>query len=231
MIIRATIASLLCSLSLTSAGAGVPQYKVPSPDGLTECSADSLTLSNVIAVAQAFGSPAGCFVGSETVKITAGNAAQVPRDYAYAIFLKGNHNYAFSHADFSTLESTIKQQWAAYRSIDGLQSKEYQEKIRSIVQELSAGTIANIKLYTPTLVGFDSPDENQYIVTTIRRRTLRIGPDDFPTTKVETAILVFKHGGIIRLSFSRELRDESDVQYVRNLSRMWATAVEAENSP
>jgi hypothetical protein len=230
MIIRAVIASLLCGLSLTPADAGVPQHKVPSPDGLTECSTDSPTLSNVTAAAQAFGSPAGCFVSSEIVKITAGNAAQFPRDYAYAIFLKGNHDYAFSYADFSTLESTVKQQWAAYKPIDGLQREEYQEKIRSIVQELSTGAIADTKLFAPTLVGIDSADENHYIVTTIRRRMFRIGLNDVPTTKVEAAILVFKHGAIIRLSFARELRDESDVQYVRNLSRMWAAAVETEAS-
>jgi len=165
------------------------------------------------------------------VTIAAARPIQVPRDYGYAVFLKGDHDYEFSHAEFSALESTTKQQWAAYKPIDGLQSKDYQEKIQSIVAEMSAGTISDMKLYRPTLIGIDSVDENQYVITTIRRRSIRIGSDYFPTTKVESAILIFKHGAIIRLGFARELKDAGDVQYVRQLSQKWAAAVEVPSRP
>ncbi len=231
MLIRAAIASLLCGLPLISAGAVVPQDSVSPPGGLTECSASSPTLATVTAVARALGSPAGCFVSSETVMIGEARPVQVPRDYGYAVFLKGDHDYEFSRAEFSALESTTKQQWANYKPIDGLQGKDYQEKIRSIVAEISGGTISGIKLYGPTLIGIDSVDENQYVVTTIRQRSVRIGSDDFSSTKVESTILLFKHGTIIRLGFARELKDEGDVQYVRQLSQKWAATVEALSRP
>jgi hypothetical protein len=141
--------------------------------------------------------------------------------------VKGLNDYHFSKEEFAALQSKTKEQRSTYKPINGLQSKEYEELVRSLVASITNDHLDKIQLTlsAPILVRFGTSTDEQYTVTAIRKRVIRLGAKNVGTVKVESTTLLFVNGAILNIHLARELRDDGDVGYVLNTSKVWATNV------
>jgi len=180
---------------------------------------------------------AGCFKSAEQVQLNADSqSVSRPRDYAYALFIKGDKEYHFTQADFEKLKATIKAQWAKYAPKDGKQSQEYQDKINALITDIAKaqgkiGSAIQLSLDAPILVRFDESNSDRYLVTSIRKRTIHMGSDSYTSIAVDASGILFKEGALVRLSFVRELTQEADIESAMAAMRDWAEDIRRGPAP
>jgi len=218
------------------AHAAMPDLTIVAPQGLQACSSDNPMREGLKVMANAAASTlAGCFQSAETIEVhDDAKSITVPRARADALFIKGNNDYRFTRDDFESLKATIKSQWAHYAPKDGKQSKKHQERVNALLADISQAqhlpTAQVQALDAPILVKFDESVPDRYIVTSIRKRTIRVGTDSYTAVAVESAAIVYKSGALVRLDFSRHLVQQSDIDSAMQSEGAWVDQVSAGSS-
>jgi hypothetical protein len=206
--------------------AAVPVAAVPVPRGLTPCTADGQSASDMDRMATALRSrPLGCFQSGETTELQgAKKGIAAPVEYAYALEMKGG---PYTMADVATLMSDVSEGWKNAKPLSQDTRADYERRLDGLVEK--GAPIGTPKpadpVNPPVLVSIEQLSPESFAVVAIRQGPLSLSGEFFNVTKVDAAAVVLRRTTLMRLSIARQLRSKQDVEAAREEIADWAYAV------
>jgi hypothetical protein len=204
-----------------SADASDGSSGLPAPAGLMPCASASPAAGLAARLAAQLGGDfLGCFQSERTGPATQ-NSASNPDEYAFAIALPGG---GYTEADLDKLLSGVKAQWKGFDPLSKAFKETYTARLNGLLRRNGSPPSSSLVSVKPVLVSIDQPNDDYYLVTSIRTYVVDLGGERVAATKVTSDAVALRNAQLVRLTIQRTLSDPADVAQVQGEIADWARA-------